>query len=175
MNDGPKEVSCPVCGTTTTTDSIEDAVEKAENHDKMQHDGERTATVNGIIPPSGEVAEAAKGALEIIQSTGPDSGLSEEVSDQSMNDDDSIRHDQRLEKLEEEHRRSTGEAYRILLWADRPLTTKEIFIRIARISTSAGARAALNRLAELDYISRDEDGDTWFISNNKQFNQGGSV
>ena len=175
MSDGPEEISCPLCGTITTTDSIEDAVETAKNHDEMQHDGERTATVNGIIPPSGEVAETAKETLEIIQSAGPDSRLSEQVSDQSMNDDDSIRHDQRLKKLEEEHRWVTGEAYRILLWADRPLTTMEVSARIARVSTSAGARSALNRLAELDYISPDEDGDTWYISNNKQFNQGGSV
>lgn len=97
------------------------------------------------------------------------------MSDQSLNDDDSIKHDQRLEKLEEEHTWSTGEAYRILLWADRPLSTMEVSARIDRISTSTGARATLKRLAELDYISHDEDGDTWYISDNEQFNQGGSV
>jgi len=94
------------------------------------------------------------------------------VSDQPLNDDDSIKHDQRLEKLEEEHSWSTGEAYRILLWADRPLSTMEVSARIARISTSTGARATLKRLAELDYISHDKDEDTWYISTNKQFDQG---
>ena len=72
MSNDPKRVSCPVCGTTTTTDSMEDAVETAERHDEMQHGGERTATVNGILPPSDKVAEAAKEALEYIRSADPD-------------------------------------------------------------------------------------------------------
>lgn len=94
------------------------------------------------------------------------------MSDQSLNDDDSIKHDQRIEKLEEEHTWSTGEAYRILLWADRPLSTMEVSARIARVSTSAGARATLKRLVKLDYISHDENEDMWYISEKTQFNQG---
>ncbi|MFW6435904.1 MAG: hypothetical protein ACOCY1_05930 [Halovenus sp.] len=44
-------VACPECGTEVLKDDIEVAIQVAENHDEQRHDGKRTATVNGIVPP----------------------------------------------------------------------------------------------------------------------------
>lgn len=51
-------VHCPECGTELLKDSIEEAVETAEKHDKSRHDGERTTKVNGLVLPSDEVIES---------------------------------------------------------------------------------------------------------------------
>lgn len=48
---GDEIVHCPECGTTTSKEDIEDAIDVAENHDEARHDGEPTAKVNGIRPP----------------------------------------------------------------------------------------------------------------------------
>lgn len=45
-------VRCPDCGTTVYKDTIEAAVNVAESHDEAMHDGERTAEINGMLPPS---------------------------------------------------------------------------------------------------------------------------
>jgi len=47
-----EKVHCPECGTTVWKNSIEDAVEAAEKHDRRRHDGETKTKVNGITPPS---------------------------------------------------------------------------------------------------------------------------
>jgi len=63
-----EQVHCPECGTSVTKDTVESALKVAEHHDAKRHDEERTALVNGILPPSDEVAEAAKEAVETIRS-----------------------------------------------------------------------------------------------------------
>lgn len=47
---------------------MEQALEKAERHDENIHDGKRTSLVNGILPPSDGVVEAAEEAVEYIRS-----------------------------------------------------------------------------------------------------------
>jgi hypothetical protein len=44
-------VTCPECGTEALKDSIKEAVEVAEQHDEKRHGGNRTAKVNGFLPP----------------------------------------------------------------------------------------------------------------------------
>lgn len=45
-------IRCPDCGTEVYKESIEAAVNVAETHDEMRHDGEPTAEINGMLPPS---------------------------------------------------------------------------------------------------------------------------
>lgn len=71
MSDGEK-VHCPECGTSTTSPTMEDAVETAETHDERMHDGEQTTLINGVPVPSDDVAEAAKEALRHLDPEGDD-------------------------------------------------------------------------------------------------------
>lgn len=67
-------VACEECGTEVLYDDIEEAVETAERHDEKRHDGERTATVNGIPVPSDDLAEAAQEAVEKLREVQPGDG-----------------------------------------------------------------------------------------------------
>jgi len=66
-------VECPECETEVLYEDIEEAIEAAETHDEKRHDGERTTTVNGLLPPSDEVAGAAREVVEQICDVEPDS------------------------------------------------------------------------------------------------------
>jgi len=70
---GTERVHCPECGTSVMKETTESALRVAEHHDAKRHDGGRTALINGILPPSDEVAEAAKEAVEAIQSVDTES------------------------------------------------------------------------------------------------------
>lgn len=50
--EGKEVLACDVCGTQTPKEDMKEAVKAAEKHDNMRHDGEPTATVNGITPPT---------------------------------------------------------------------------------------------------------------------------
>lgn len=69
-----ERVRCPECGTTTVVATVEEALDTAETHDDQQHDGERTALVNGMLPPSDELAEAASEAVEQLREIKRDLG-----------------------------------------------------------------------------------------------------
>jgi len=62
-----EKVHCPECDTTLWKETMEEAVETAENHDESRHEGERTTKVNGFLLPSDELVNAAEDALETIQ------------------------------------------------------------------------------------------------------------
>lgn len=63
---GENVISCPECGTRARVGSLEEAVEKAENHNEKAHDGENTAKVNGIPLPSDELVGAAEDFFEKV-------------------------------------------------------------------------------------------------------------
>lgn len=63
-------VECEKCGTEVLKDSLEEAIDTAEDHIEKRHDGERVATVNGIVPPSDETAEKVKETIEEITEDG---------------------------------------------------------------------------------------------------------
>jgi hypothetical protein len=54
--------------------TVEEALDTADTHDENQHDGERTALVNGMLPPSDELAEAASEAVEQLREIKRDLG-----------------------------------------------------------------------------------------------------
>lgn len=58
-----ERVHCPECDTTVWKESVEEAIEAAENHDEKRHDGDRTTKVNGMLPPSDEFVEAVEDAF----------------------------------------------------------------------------------------------------------------
>lgn len=60
--EGKEVLACPACGTKTPKEDMESAIEAAERHDEKRHDGERTATVNGIVPP--ELSEEQKQTIQ---------------------------------------------------------------------------------------------------------------
>lgn len=53
-------VSCPECGVEVFKPDMEEAVETAEKHDDMRHDGEPTTQINGIVPPDFDDEELAQ-------------------------------------------------------------------------------------------------------------------
>lgn len=59
-------VECPECGTEILKDTVEEAIETAEDHDESRHGGERTTLVNGMLVPSDDVVSAAEDAMETI-------------------------------------------------------------------------------------------------------------
>jgi len=59
-------VSCPECDTEVLKDDLKAAIAIAEGHDESRHDGERTAEVNGMLPPSDELVEAAEQAINEV-------------------------------------------------------------------------------------------------------------
>lgn len=67
-------VACPECGTEVLKDDLEDALDTAETHDDKRHDGERTAMVNGMLPPSDDLAEAAQKTVEKLRNAKPGNG-----------------------------------------------------------------------------------------------------
>lgn len=62
-------VQCDECGTEVLKNSIEEAVEVAENHNESRHDGESVATVNGIRLPdfSEEEKQQIRDGVEKLQ------------------------------------------------------------------------------------------------------------
>lgn len=64
-------VACDDCGTEVLKEEMEDALEVADSHDSMRHDGERFATVNGIKPPrfSEEEEQEINDTLEEVLET----------------------------------------------------------------------------------------------------------
>lgn len=67
-----ERVHCPDCGTTIWKDSIEAAIETAENHDEKRHDGEQTTTINGVPVPSGNLRAKVEDAAPEIGLTDPE-------------------------------------------------------------------------------------------------------
>jgi predicted transcriptional regulator len=86
--------------------------------------------------------------------------MSDQASIEGM---DSTNHKHRLEELEENYSWSTREVYRILLWAEQPLSTTEVSSKLAKTDSPASARRPLKNLKELGYVSYNKDDSLWQI------------
>ena len=76
----------------------------------------------------------------------------------------SVDHGQRLEKLEDSSW-TAAEIYRIVLWANDPISSREVAQRLVKNDSYQNVRTHLIHLQELGYVSRDNEEElVWSIT-----------